>query len=57
MSRFVKSRDIFKYISTLCRNLIDPILNQLRILNIVEKEEYKNQTERSPTSAVKTKNT
>ena len=41
MSRFVKRRDIFKFISTLCRNLINPILNQLRILNIAENEEYK----------------
>ena len=41
MSRFVKRRDIFKFISTLYRNLIDPILNQLRILNIAENEEYK----------------
>lgn len=41
MSRFVKSRDIFKFISTLYRNLIDPILNPLRTLCIAEKEEYK----------------
>lgn len=38
---FCKESGHFKFISTLCRNLINPILNQLRILNIAENEEYK----------------